>query len=259
MRRDGKGPVVPPSDSELHRDGGGGNSERINDEEQKIGLIIRERRKAPDRREQNGFRAPTPPASEVEDRSTPPAASADEAARRALLASLNSSDSTSQQTANANLTIALNEEEALQQDMEERPNAPTLETYSAIPVEGFGAAMLRGMGWKEGMGAGKKRDGPSNASLVKKRPELLGLGAKERSVTPSAGVGGKGGSQPRRERPEMKYMPLVKRETGGGSRSGSVSASASGSGYPSRSGSESRDAGHVSGQRGCVELDGWLC
>lgn len=32
----------------------------------------------------------------------------------------------------------------------------TLEDYEKIPINDFGMAMLRGMGWKEGSGIGKK-------------------------------------------------------------------------------------------------------
>ncbi|KAJ2783563.1 DNA primase large subunit Spp2 [Coemansia javaensis] len=45
--------------------------------------------------------------------------------------------------------------------------------YDRVPVEEFGAAMLRGMGWSEG---GDGRPEPANAD--RPRPSLLGLGAK---------------------------------------------------------------------------------
>lgn len=47
----------------------------------------------------------------------------------------------------------------------------TLEDYERVPVEEFGAALLRGMGWT-GEKTGKKKE-------VKRRQNLLGLGAKE--------------------------------------------------------------------------------
>ncbi|KAJ1924554.1 DNA primase large subunit Spp2 [Coemansia sp. S17] len=45
------------------------------------------------------------------------------------------------------------------------------ETYERVPIESFGAAMLRGMGWKEES---------DNTTIVSNnsRPSLLGLGAK---------------------------------------------------------------------------------
>lgn len=51
------------------------------------------------------------------------------------------------------------------------PEPSTLEDYERIPVEEFGAALLRGMGWD-----GVKKEGKGD---VKRRPNLLGLGAKE--------------------------------------------------------------------------------
>lgn len=41
------------------------------------------------------------------------------------------------------------ETEAFQKDVESLPDTATLEEYAAMPVEAFGEAMLRGMGWSE--------------------------------------------------------------------------------------------------------------
>ncbi|KAJ2221340.1 DNA primase large subunit Spp2 [Coemansia sp. RSA 1722] len=55
-------------------------------------------------------------------------------------------------------------------------------TYERVPVEMFGAAMLRGMGWKEqtGIKGGGKGDG--DIGVTKPRPNLLGLGARARPI-----------------------------------------------------------------------------
>ncbi|TVY53862.1 Pre-mRNA-splicing factor SPP2 [Lachnellula cervina] len=53
------------------------------------------------------------------------------------------------------------------------PPSSTLEDYERVPVEEFGAALLRGMGWN----GETKKDG--KAKDVKRRQNLLGLGAKE--------------------------------------------------------------------------------
>ena len=37
--------------------------------------------------------------------------------------------------------------EAFQKNLEELPDEATLEDYEKVPVEEFGAALLRGMGW----------------------------------------------------------------------------------------------------------------
>ncbi|KAK9383149.1 uncharacterized protein V2V93DRAFT_364395 [Kockiozyma suomiensis] len=42
----------------------------------------------------------------------------------------------------------ISEEEAYRQDIASRPDAPDMDAYEAVPVEDFGFALLRGMGWK---------------------------------------------------------------------------------------------------------------
>jgi len=74
---------------------------------------------------------------------------------------------------------AATEEEAFQRDFRSAPEMATLDQYKAVPVEEFGAALLRGMGWKEGQGIGNQR----GKKIVKdnqpeRRPALLGIGAK---------------------------------------------------------------------------------
>ena len=61
-------------------------------------------------------------------------------------------------------------------DVALRPEEPDDANYEQIPIEHFGMAMLRGMGWKEGQGIGKngKLIAPVEAHL---RPKGLGLGA----------------------------------------------------------------------------------
>lgn len=41
------------------------------------------------------------------------------------------------------------ETEAFKKDVEDLPDMSSLEEYAAMPVEAFGEAMLRGMGWSE--------------------------------------------------------------------------------------------------------------
>eukprot|EP00842_Homolaphlyctis_polyrhiza_P003709 jgi/Hompol1/4339/HPOL_003602-RA len=62
-------------------------------------------------------------------------------------------------------------------DVSMRPSESTLEDYERIPVESFGDALLRGMGWSEGKGIGKGSKGPVTPVIPKPRPYLLGLGA----------------------------------------------------------------------------------
>jgi hypothetical protein len=71
----------------------------------------------------------------------------------------------------SNTTGRITEEDAYRRAIREAPEASTLEDYERVPVEEFGAALLRGMGWK-----GETKE---SAKEVKRRQNLLGLGAKE--------------------------------------------------------------------------------
>lgn len=77
-------------------------------------------------------------------------------------------------------------------DVASRPEPATLDQYNAIPVEEFGAALLRGMGWKDGQVIGRGNYGSSAPAerankprVPERRPGFLGIGAKDTS-------GGKG-------------------------------------------------------------------
>ncbi|KAI8909689.1 DExH-box splicing factor binding site-domain-containing protein [Gorgonomyces haynaldii] len=52
------------------------------------------------------------------------------------------------------------------------------DAYDRIPVEHFGVALLKGMGWKEGKPVGKNPNGLVEPIKLESRPHLLGLGAK---------------------------------------------------------------------------------
>lgn len=103
------------------------------------------------------------------------------------------------------------ETEAYREDVVNRPDSATLEDYARVPVEQFGAALLRGMGWKEGMAASKTRKGPVEPYVPVSRPALLGIGAKERPVEDTTPANGNFGPQ----RPEKRYVPVVKRARDG--------------------------------------------
>ncbi|KAI8646384.1 DExH-box splicing factor binding site-domain-containing protein [Parasitella parasitica] len=80
--------------------------------------------------------------------------------------------------------IQVDETSAFRDDYEQRPDETTMEDYENIPVEEFGAALLRGLGWNEGQGIGKNRkNAPAPPPApVKQREALLGLGAKPEDV-----------------------------------------------------------------------------
>lgn len=53
--------------------------------------------------------------------------------------------------------IHVDETLAFRDDIENRPEETTMEEYDKIPVDEFGAALLRGLGWSEGEGIGRNR------------------------------------------------------------------------------------------------------
>jgi hypothetical protein len=100
------------------------------------------------------------------------------------------------------------EEEAFRNDLREAPDAPSLEAYEATPIEGFGAALLRGMGWKDGEAIGKNGTA-AKPKEVKRRPALLGIGAKE-----EAAVGvelGEWGGKGKGKKVTQSYNPVTLR------------------------------------------------
>lgn len=75
--------------------------------------------------------------------------------------------------------LETNEDDSFRSDVASRPDSASLDQYAAVPIEEFGAALLRGMGWKEGDVVGKRKDQTIKARIVERRPALLGIGAKE--------------------------------------------------------------------------------
>ncbi|KAI0549419.1 DExH-box splicing factor binding site-domain-containing protein [Xylaria curta] len=85
------------------------------------------------------------------------------------------------------------EQDAYQRGIQEAAEVSTIEEYSEIPEGEFGAAMLRGMGWK-GEEFGTK---PKEA---KRRPHLMGLGSKEDEEIRKAELAKRHGHRERRPR-----------------------------------------------------------
>ncbi|KAL1490246.1 hypothetical protein ABEB36_012973 [Hypothenemus hampei] len=55
----------------------------------------------------------------------------------------------------------------------------SLEDYESVPISDYGLALLRGMGWKEGMGIGRNVSKTASVSVPELRPKGLGLGASK--------------------------------------------------------------------------------
>lgn len=109
-----------------------------------------------------------------------------------------------------------NEDDAFRRDYREAPDMSTLEEYAAVPVEEFGAALLRGMGWKDGEPIGKRRgqQAAEKPREVVRRAALLGIGAKEdAAVAGELGAWGKGAKTGARRKVEQSYNPVLLRNT----------------------------------------------
>ncbi|CAO3637823.1 unnamed protein product [Cunninghamella echinulata] len=99
---------------------------------------------------------------------------------QAIEAIIRESTQTEETNESNNLIIHMDETEALRNDLRDRPDDTTLEDYEKMPVEEFGAALLRGLGWQKGEGIGRNRKNitPPVMAEIKQRESLLGLGAK---------------------------------------------------------------------------------
>ncbi|KAI0763021.1 DExH-box splicing factor binding site-domain-containing protein [Trametes elegans] len=215
-------PTAAPATGADGSVGGLGTRDVINSGPQSVGLQVKKRPKV--KKEEA--------ATETDD----------QRALRAILASAAGGGDAGLDGPPIDVIPAPSEDDAYKQDVEELPESATLADYERVPVSQFGAALLRGMGWKEGTAASKKGKGPVEPYLPPARPALLGIGAKEKEVFDdgSKRKGGKG-------RPERRYVPVIKKErdSGSGRESSSrprspVSSTRNGSRKPSRSPSPDR-------------------
>lgn len=106
-----------------------------------------------------------------------------------------------------------NEDDRFKADVASRPDVATTDAYVVTPVDGYGAGILRGQGWKDGEPVGKRRTQDSTTSkprVVERRPAFLGIGAKE---VPSGvgddelGAWGKGAKGKRKT--DLIYNPVI--------------------------------------------------
>jgi hypothetical protein len=103
----------------------------------------------------------------------------------------------------------VSETDAYRQDIDEFPDEATLDDYARVPVAQFGAALLRGMGWKEGAPASKNKKGMVEPWIPSARPALLGIGAKDQEVLDD---GSKKLNTRDKSKPDKRYVPVVKKE-----------------------------------------------
>lgn len=107
----------------------------------------------------------------------------------------------------------IDEDESFRSDVASRPDSAKLEDYAAVPVEEFGAALLRGMGWKEGDVVGKRKGVVSKARVVERRPALLGIGAKEVPAGVGEELGAWGKVAKGQRKTEKAYNPVLLRSS----------------------------------------------
>ncbi|KAL2068630.1 hypothetical protein VTL71DRAFT_14967 [Oculimacula yallundae] len=148
------------------------------------GLTVRKRAKTEDDGEpaneieaQNADQTSSsnPPTGNIEEQPSKPQ-TADEEALASLLGAQTSASKPILTIPAAATAPPLSEQETYRLAVLSAPDPSSLEDYERIPVEEFGAALLRGMGWK-----GEKNANPNGKGKegVKRRQNLLGLGAKE--------------------------------------------------------------------------------
>jgi hypothetical protein len=106
---------------------------------------------------------------------------------------------------------SMSEEQAFERDYASAPEMATLADYDRVPVEQFGAALLRGMGWKDGEGIGSNKGKPLETTKIpKRRPAMLGIGAKEEAAV--AGEMGAWGKPGRGGKEVPVYNPVLLRD-----------------------------------------------
>ena len=103
----------------------------------------------------------------------------------------------------------LNENDRYRADVASRPNSCTLEQYEQIPVEEFGAAMLRGMGANTDSWSAKSNGRKDTFRVVERRPALLGIGAKEIPDGLGEDLGAWGKPAKGKRKTEMAYSPVM--------------------------------------------------
>ena len=211
-RRGGKGSVWLPPEAFAGRAEGGEEAMEVDTgAEAHYGLQVFQKRT-------EDSRPPTPPPPGEAGKETVEAKTEEEQALAALLSNSSNAPSTTLILPSAADTDwrdrDRDEQQAYKTDVASRPDVPTLDDYAAVPVEEFGAALLRGMGWREGMELGKRGGKAKQSKLlnVEKRPAFLGIGAKAKEEVPELGTWGKADKAGRKrggKRVDTTYVPVV--------------------------------------------------
>jgi hypothetical protein len=196
--------------------GGLGTRDQINSGPQAAGLTFRKRPKLANESDEDS-ESPSKPCSGGNSEAAAEELTEDQKAIKALISSAEGEEMDEEQIAaiplpssgvSTPMSLAEREKAAYHRDISDLPEPASLEAYERIPVSQFGAALLRGMGWKEGQAASRTRKGPVEPWLPTQRPQLLGIGAKEREVLDD----GSKKKITKSKEESKKYMPLVRKE-----------------------------------------------
>ena len=114
--------------------------------------------------------------------------SEDAAAAEAMLSELRSGGASIFKDAAAS---AQDDTERYRLDVATRADAAEFEAYESMPIEDFGKAYLRGLGWKEGGAVGNDPNAPAVEAIeYVPRPDRLGLGAAPKPKDDPKDAGG---------------------------------------------------------------------
>ena len=86
-------------------------------------------------------------------------------------------DHLKQRAADKGMSQSDKDAQILKEDLDNLPPESSLQDYERMPVEAFGEALMRGLGWEKGRGIGKNSKGEVEAKELMRRPDRLGLGA----------------------------------------------------------------------------------
>lgn len=120
------------------------------------------------------------------------------------------------------------EADAFRRDVLTRPEESTMEDYEHTPIEAFGAALLRGMGWNP-----DKTNGQA-VHVPKRRPAGLGLGATAKVISEDDSKNKKNSRKLKEEALGKGYLPVIKRELPSSSTSSDMPPPAPSNGGTSR-------------------------
>ncbi|CAL5207908.1 unnamed protein product [Lathyrus oleraceus] len=109
------------------------------------------------------------------------------------------------------ISIEVNMMQKFKEDMERLPDDQGFDEFKDVSVDGFGAALLGGYGWKEGMGIGKNAKEDVKVVEVKRRTAKEGLGFVADLPPPTSKKGERNGKvESEKRKKEEKVVRIVR-------------------------------------------------